>query len=224
MYLLEFHIEQFHDQVVRLGWPFWWMVWNAVLALIPVVLSILFFKREEQPRPVIRGITFLFEVALVLLILPNAPYVATDLVHFLEVVRTGDASLWKLLGTELPIYVIFVLFGLVCYSFTVDRLLNALRMRLGRAWEWAGIFGIPLLSSVGVYLGRVARYNSWDVLTDPQGIIQSSHAGIDQMKIAKVLIGMWIGLILVHQVYRTFHDGILVRMEEFRGQSKGDSD
>jgi uncharacterized membrane protein len=216
MYLLDFHIHAFHEQFVALGWPFWWMVWNAALALIPVLLSILFFKREAQPSHVIRDITFGFEIALVLLILPNAPYVATDLVHFLETVRTGDTSLWKLLGTELPIYAIFVLIGLTSYSFTVDRLLYALRIRLGRGWARVGIVCIPLLSSIGVYLGRVARYNSWDVLTDPQRIIQSSRSGIDQMKIAKVLIGMWIGLILVHQVYRTFRDGIWVRIEDFR--------
>ncbi len=213
MYLLDFHIKTFHDQFVNLGWPWWWMVWNITLALIPVVLSILFFKREEQPRPLIRDITFLFEMALVLLILPNAPYVATDLVHFLETVRTEDTSLWKLLGTQLPVYVLYVFVGLTCYSFTVDRLLYALRMRLGRVWGWIGIFGIPLLSSIGIYLGRVARYNSWDVLTDPQGIIQSSQSGIDQMKITKVLIGMWFGLIFVHQIYRTFHDGIRVRLK-----------
>ncbi len=223
MYFLDFHIQQFHEQVVRLGWPFWWMVWNIGLAVIPVVLSILFFKRRDQPRQVIRNITFGFEMALVLLILPNAPYVATDLVHFLETVRTGDTSLWKLLGTELPIYALYVLIGLVCYSFTVDRLLYALRMRLGLRWGWTGIFMIPLLASIGVYLGRVARYNSWDVLTDPQGIIHSSQSGLDQVKIGKVLVGMWIGLIFIHQVYRTFRDGFLVRLKEGRG-SKGRSE
>jgi uncharacterized membrane protein len=220
MYLLDFHIRQFHDQFVNFGWSYWWMVWNITLAIIPVVLSILFFKREDKPRRVIRDITFLFEMALVLLILPNAPYVATDLVHFLETVRTGDSSLWKLLGTELPVYALYVLIGLTCYSLTTDRLLYALRMRLGRVWTWVGIFGIPLLSSIGIYLGRVARYNSWDVLTNPQGIIHSSRTSIDQVKIAKVLIGMWFGLIFIHQVYRTFRDGIWVRIEEFRGNDK----
>jgi uncharacterized membrane protein len=214
MYLLEFHIKAFHDSLVNLGWPYWWMGWNLVLALIPVGLSMLLFKRQDQPRHVIRNITFVFEIALVLLILPNAPYVATDLVHFLETVRTGDTSLWKLLGTELPVYVIYVLIGLTCYSFTVDRLLYALRMRLGQGWAWAGLFGIPLLSSIGIYLGRVARYNSWNVLTDPQGIINSSRTGIDQLKIAKILLGMWFGLIFIHQVYRTFHDGVRVRLAE----------
>ncbi len=219
MYLLDFHIQQFHDQVVRFGWPWWWMVWNIALAVIPVVLSILFFKRGDQPRHVIRNITFAFEMALVMLFLPNAPYVATDLVHFLETVRMGDTSLWKLLGTELPIYAVYVLIGLVCYSFTVDRLVYALRKRLGARWAWIGMFGIPLLASFGIYLGRVARYNSWNVLNNPQGIIQSSQTGLDQLKIAKVLIGMWIGLIFVHQVYRTFHDGVRVRIEEWRGES-----
>jgi uncharacterized membrane protein len=221
MYLLEFHIKAFHDSLVNLGWPYWWMAWNLALALIPVGLSMLFFKRQDQPRHVIRDITFVFEMALVLLILPNAPYVATDLVHFLETVRTGDTSLWKLLGTEFPIYVIYVLIGLVCYCFTVDRLLYALQMRLGRAWAWIGLFGIPLLSSIGIYVGRVARYNSWNVLTDPEGIIHSSRTGIDQMKIAKVLIGMWFGLIFIHQVYRTFHDGIRARMSEFSRNDPG---
>src|SRR5438552_2479856 len=57
---------------------FWWMVWNAILALIPALLAIFFFKREDQPRRGLRNATFGIELALVLLFLPNAPYVATD--------------------------------------------------------------------------------------------------------------------------------------------------
>ncbi|SRR5581483_1058375 len=213
--LLESGIEIFHDQFVKLG-TFWWMVWNAVLAIIPVFLTLIFFKREDQPRHGVRNITFGFELVLILLFLPNAPYVATDLVHFLETVRVSDASLWKLLGTEFPIYAVFVLFGLTCYSFTADRLLYAIRKRFGANWYWTALIGIPLLAAIGVYLGRVARYNSWDVLTDPRGIIHSSSQALDRVKIAKVLVSMWFGLIVTHQVYRTFHDGIRVRLEAFR--------
>ncbi len=220
MQLLNFDVAHFHDSIVQLG-TFWWMVWNAALALIPVLLSFLFFNRGKQPRPFMRDITFFFEFVLVLLFLPNAPYIATDLVHFLETVRTADTSLWKLLGTQLPVYAVFVLFGLTCYSFSVDRLVYALQMRLGRTWAIAGILGIPLLAAIGVYLGRVARYNSWDILVDPRGIIDSSRSVLDQMKIAKVLVSMWIGLIFTHQVYRTFHDGLKVRYHTFREQKTG---
>jgi uncharacterized membrane protein len=192
------------------------MTWNAALALIPVLLTIVFFKRDAQPRQGIRNLTFGFEVALVLLFLPNAPYVATDLVHFMESVRTSDASLWQLLGKEFPWYVGLVGIGLSCYSFTVDRLLHAFRMRFGQAAYWIALFGISLLSAIGVYLGRVARYNSWDILSDPRGILHSGTTALDRLRFAKVIVSMWLALIVVHQIYRIFHDGIRYRVEEYR--------
>ena len=194
------------------------MGWNTALALIPVLLTVFFFKRENQPLKRIRNMTFAFELALVLLFLPNAPYVATDLVHFLYTVRSGDSPLWRLLGTEFPLYTAFVIFGLACYSFSVDRLFFAILMRMGKAWSWAAFICIPLLSAIGVYLGRVARYNSWDILTDPKGIIHSGEAAWDKVRVLKVILFMWAALIVVHQIYRLFHDGIRYRIE---AQAKG---
>src|SRR5437763_12613221 len=110
MHLIGYDIELFHEEFLKLG-TYVWMVWNAGLAFLPVLFSILFFKREAQPRRGIRNVTFGFEVALVLLFLPNASYVATDLIHFMETVRRSDASLWELLGKEFPIYASLVLFG-----------------------------------------------------------------------------------------------------------------
>jgi uncharacterized membrane protein len=220
MHLLVTWIDLLRGEFKVLG-EFWWMAWNAILAIIPAVLAIVFFKREEQPRSNVRNATFGLEMALILLFLPNAPYIATDVIHFLETVRISDASLWQLLWNEFPIYAVFVLFGLTCYAFTVDRLLFALRMRLGGAWAWAGLLGIPLLSAIGIYLGRVARYNSWDILINPRGILHSSRSVLDQAKIATVLFAIWLALIVVHQVYRTFHDGIRARLAAAR-KSRGE--
>ncbi|GEM_PF-913178 len=217
MYVLASIFRDFHDYFMDLG-SFWWMAWNAILAFVPVVLALIFFKREDQPRTGIRNVTFGLELVLVLLFLPNAPYVATDLVHFLETVRKNDASLWKLLGTEFPLYAMLMAFGLACYSFTVDRVLYAVRMRIGRAWAWFALFVIPLLSAVGVYLGRVARYNSWNILSDPRGILDSSSAILEEIRVAKVIVSIWLCLIVVHQIYRVFHDGIRYRLE--RRQAK----
>lgn len=203
---------------------FWWMVWNGILALVPALLAVVLFKREEQPRRGLRNFTFFFEVGLVMLILPNAPYVATDLIHFLETVRLSDASLWRLLGTEFPVYITLMVFGLLCYSFTVDRLLYALGMRLGKGWRWAGWLAIPLLAAIGIYLGRVARFNSWDILSDPRAILQSSRVAIDRLRVLKVVGFMWILLIVVHQVYKVFHDGVRYRMEQFRLKREGQSE
>jgi uncharacterized membrane protein len=193
--------------------PFWWMVWNAMLALLPVIFAVIFLKREDQPRHGLRTVTFAFELSVIMLLLPNAPYVATDLIHFIDTVRESNASAWKILGTEFPIYVAFILFGLLCYSFTTDRLLYALEMRLGKIAYWIGLVLIPLVSAIGVYLGRVARFNSWDILIDPKGILVSSKLVTQDHKIAKVIIGMWLLLILVHQFYKVLHDDIRARYQ-----------
>ena len=203
-------IDTLH-QSFRIFGEFWWMVWNAMLAALPAVFAVLFFKREDQPRQGLRTLTFALEFGFVILLLPNAPYVATDLIHFIDTVRESNDSAWKLLGTEFPVYVGFILFGLLCYSFTTDRLLYAFEMRLGKAAYWSGLILIPLVSAIGVYLGRVARFNSWDILIDPRGILVSSRLVTQDYKIAKVIFGMWILLIIVHQFYKTIHDGIRAR-------------
>jgi len=212
---LDTAIAHLRAELPALG-DYWWMGWNAMLAFIPALLAIIFFKREEQPRRGIRTATFAFELALVLAILPNAPYVATDMVHFLETVRATEHSLWELLGKEFPLYLVFVIFGLVCYSFTTDRLVHALRMRLGLTAYWTGLVTIPLLSAIGVFLGRVARYNSWDIFTDPRGILHSSRTALDSVRIVKIITMMWFGLIFVHQFYKIMHDGFRFRLAEWQ--------
>jgi uncharacterized membrane protein len=127
--------------------------------------------------------------------------------------------LWKLLGTEFPVYVAFVLVGLLCYAFTTDRLIYAVRMRLGNAWHWIALFVIPILSAIGVYLGRVARFNSWDILSDPFAILSSSRTAFDSLRFIKVVVSIGILLIIVHQVYKLFHDGIRFRLELYHKRS-----
>jgi uncharacterized membrane protein len=209
-------IDLLRNQFSHLG-PFWWMLWNALLALIPVLLTVVFFKRERQAPASDhrRTFTFFLELAITVLFLPNAPYVATDLIHFAEAVRMSDTSLWKLLGTEFPLYVSFVIFGLACYAFSTDRLLYALEMRFGKSWYWIGLIAIPLLSAIGIYLGRVARFNTWDILQDPTAILSSTRDVVDSTKVLKVVGSMTLLLILVHQAYKIVHDGIRVRMGHY---------
>jgi uncharacterized membrane protein len=215
-------IDLLRNELAKTG-PFWWMVWNASLALIPAFLAIFFFKRTEQPRNTLSTLVFSVELGFVLLFLPNAPYVATDLVHFLENVRNSDHSLWSLLATEFPIYCGFVFLGLASYSFTEDRMLFALKRRFGKRGYTVGLVSIPLLCAIGIYLGRVARVNSWDILNKPLSIARSGGSAMSDLRMAKVILSMALLLFLVHQAYKLFHDGIRYRRAVRKASMRMDS-
>ena len=44
------------------------------------------------------------------------------------------------------------------------------------AVSWLGVFGSLVLASIGVYIGRFVRLNSWDVLLHPRHVVEVVHA------------------------------------------------
>ena len=99
-----------------------------------------------------------------LLFLPNAPYILTDFVHL---GRFGGVPLWfdaALIGTFAGTGLVLGLASLLI----VHRVVEA---RAGRVVGWLVAVGSLLLSAAGVYLGRFPRFNSWDVLTDPDSLV-----------------------------------------------------
>lgn len=139
---------------------FLFLLWNLFLACVPVFASRLLraAHRKKAPDTLQLGLAGLW-----LLFLPNAPYILTDIVH-LQPASTG--LYWYDLGLLLSCAGTGVLLG---YSslFDVHRILEE---RLGSRWGWGIVVGTLILSGYGVYLGRVMRWNSWDVIVNPRGL------------------------------------------------------
>lgn len=149
-------------RVDRVGRPaFIFLVWNLFLAWIPFVLAlgVAAVHRWGGPRPllwVLGGVWLLF--------LPNAPYILTDFIHL---GRVGGAPLWfdaALIGT-------FAATGLVLGLVSLLVVHRVVEARGGRVLGWVVAVGSIVLSAIGIYLGRFVRVNSWDVLTDPHGLV-----------------------------------------------------
>jgi uncharacterized membrane protein len=146
----------------RVGKPaFAFLTWNLFLAWIPFVLSL--GMAIVHGRGGARGWLWVFGAGW-LLFLPNAPYILTDFIHL---GRVGGAPLWfdaALLG-------IFAATGLVLGLSSLLVVHHVVEARAGRLVGWAVAVSSLVLSAIGVYLGRFPRFNSWDVLTDPQGLV-----------------------------------------------------
>jgi uncharacterized membrane protein len=150
--------------------PLWgnldWMSWNLILATVPAVLAATLFRPAAR-----RGFGWWLGVALFVAFLPNAPYVLTDAVHLPADLRATEGSAMAT-AAVLALYSAFAAAGFGAYAFSILRL--GAYMRAAGVGAAVGI-GIELcvhgLAAVGIVLGRVFRFNSWDLLTRPEEVL-----------------------------------------------------
>jgi uncharacterized membrane protein len=144
-----------------------WMGWNTILALVPLGLAHLLFGRTPRPAWALwtGGAAFV-------VFLPNAPYVLTDLLHVPGEMAAAGNSPW-LAAALLAQYALLITIGFAAYVLSLVRFE---RWLAGRGLSRGAILAVDLalhaLCAVGIVLGRVFRFNSWDVLTDPGGLAE----------------------------------------------------
>lgn len=141
----------------------WLVVPNLVLAWMPFGFSLAIHLMKAMGWR--SRLVFGAAGALWLAFFPNAPYIVTDLVH-LTYIR--DA---------IPIYFDIALVALAAWTglglgFSSLMILQEMVAEsLGRWAGWGFAVVAWVLGSIGVYLGRVERWNSWDLLRSPMAII-----------------------------------------------------
>jgi len=143
-----------------------WMAWNLTLALVPLLLAVVLFRDRRRP-----SIAWWAGLAGFLILLPNAPYVLTDVVHFVPDVQ--DADRLSVALAFIAQYGLFFLVGVESYVASVVLLTRWLEAR-GRSWATVPAeVAIHAVCAAGVYLGRVERLNSWDIVVRPDRFIHS---------------------------------------------------
>lgn len=178
-----------------------WMTWNLILAAIPAVLAVPLFRRRAP-----RTAGWWAGLALVLLFLPNAPYVVTDLVHLRGDVVSADSDLAVLTGV-LPVYAAFIAAGFVAYAVVLreaGRYLASVGLARWRAPAEVAVHGV---CAVGVVLGRVARLNSWEPVTEPYGTFERVVLTLSwrwaPVAVLGTFVTIWAGHWLVRAVVRS---------------------
>jgi uncharacterized membrane protein len=143
-----------------------WVAWNLFLALLPTLLAWRLFVPGHPRRA-----TWWAGVAVFVALLPNAPYVLTDVIHFDDSVARSDGAAHVAL-VLVPGYLAFLSIGFASYVFCVVRVERWLR---AGGWSLPRLLGADItlhaLCAVGVFLGRVFRFNSWDLLARPDEIL-----------------------------------------------------
>jgi uncharacterized membrane protein len=171
------------------------LVWNLILAWVPLVFAVTAYWRARHRR--VDALTW---VPLVpwLLFFPNAPYLLTDFIHLGE----GPAPLWY----DALMLSAFAWTGLLLGFASLYLAQMIIRRTFGARVAWLGVVTALGLASIGVYLGRFIRFNSWDALLHPIRVADVIQAQLESpaARMAEALVALTGFLLVAYLVVYSF--------------------
>lgn len=138
------------------------LVWNLFLAWIPAAAALIAtaaIRRNWLILAIGSSVTWL-------LFFPNCPYMLTDYLHLSER-EYATAPAWY----DALMLSGFVWTALLLGFFSLFVMQRLWTPKVGILGAWAAAIAVLAVSSVGVYLGRFVRFNSWDVLIRPRRLV-----------------------------------------------------
>jgi uncharacterized membrane protein len=175
------------------------LLWNFFLAWLPLIVSMASLKymrimkgRNSTPGLLVLGAAWL-------LLYPNAPYLTTDFIHLIfNPLYAGYDKEGLLLWYDLVLFFLFAWCGLLLGYLSMRHFHDLVAYSVGVLQGWAFILVVSFLGGFGVYLGRVVRLNSWDVLFNPFRLIEGVLEGINpRAAVFSLLFGMLILIVYV---------------------------
>ncbi|MTE26742.1 DUF1361 domain-containing protein [Winogradskyella ouciana] len=146
---------------IKLNQSFFYLflVWNVFLAIIPYTIT-MYLNSKPVIGKLKLGLWFLVWLAF----LPNAPYIVTDLIHIRV---ANDTLLWL----DVLVVFSFALSGLLLFYLSILDMQQLIAKRFRKVPIITSTLFILFLCGFGVYLGRFLRYNSWEIISNPQVLI-----------------------------------------------------
>ena len=133
-------------------------VWNTFLAVLPLL-----FSRSLVKQPAYNLKSILLFICW-LAFFPNAPYMITDLFHYVEIPPVPQ---WF----DLLIVTTAAWNGLLLGIISLMQVEHFLSAHMKAIWVKMIVMISFMLCGYGVYIGRFLRFNSWDAVTNPGKLI-----------------------------------------------------
>ncbi len=151
----------FGDLYYRVGYLFY-LLWNLLLAWIPLIISlylriILTKKLFSSWQAIIVGLIWL-------IFIPNSFYLLSDYIHLQEV---GKSTILY----DVLLFSIIIFTGVLIGFSSVSMVFAEFKKRFSKTSCYFILSLIFLIISFGIYIGRDLRWNSWDVVINPAGLL-----------------------------------------------------
>lgn len=157
-------------------YPVFGIFWNIFLLFIPFILYLFLFRFWQKNHFQKIGQKFIAFVAFCfwLLFIPNAAYIITDVRHIsgycdgISIYRVCPQNAWMII-----LFFIYGMIGWVAFVYLVRQMGGLIKIFKGNFWYYFFVILVIPLSSLGVLLGLINRWNSWELFMNPLGIFGS---------------------------------------------------
>ena len=149
--------------IISHNFELWFLIWNLLLAWVPMVAGYYLYKRISK-FGLAWSKTNALLFALWLVFIPNSFYLMTDFIHLKTVY--GMETMF-----DIVLLMAYALAGLALGFVSLFIVHLRVNKRFGPKVGIRFAYLILLLSGFAIYLGRYQRWNSWDVLVNPLGIL-----------------------------------------------------
>lgn len=139
-----------------------YLIWNLFLAWIPLGISLWLhkiLKHQLWSSWSALAVTFIWVVFL-----PNSFYMISDYIHIQDVSSTNVLY-------DSVMFTSFIFNGVILGFLSVYTIHLDLLQRVRKMNAHSVIATVFFLCSFAIYLGRDLRWNTWDVLINPGGVI-----------------------------------------------------
>ena len=202
------------------------LLWNLFLAAIPVFAAYGLVRVDRSVNGRRRNVSLCLIGAVWMAFLPNSCYLMTEWRHFLfhphfqairDVTNPNDLSVLRVLK-QASFFVAYSGFGVLCFTLAI-RPVSGLIER--RGWRPL-LLAIPFFFAVslGVYLGLILRLNSWDLVTNPLGVVAASLRAILNPVLLLVMIAFAGFLAMLYVVCDIWFEGLAFRLSKVDGTSE----
>jgi uncharacterized membrane protein len=173
------------------------LLWNLFLAWVPLIAASAAFALARRGATVMAGMF----VVVWLLFFPNAPYMLTDFIHL---GARGPSPLWY----DALMLSSFAWTALMLGFLSLYLIQAIVAPRASAAWGWVVVVGALALASFGVYIGRFAGFNSWDIVVRPRHVLsvigEETNSPLHDPKMVAALLALTASLVIGYLVVYAF--------------------
>jgi len=184
------------------------LIWNLLLAWIPFIIAYFTYITTINRRWLY--IVVPVSAFLWLIFFPNAPYILTDFQHLSN--SGGDIPVWY----DVLLLIWFAFTGLFLGMISLFLMQELVRREFGSWFGWGFVLVAIALTSIGVYVGRFLRWNSWDILNNFSDMVQFTlYYILNPTPRSIIFAGMFVPFLLfVYLLLYTFGHLLLERRDE----------